>query len=282
MDEAQDMTLVGVQLVRALVSGSPGNSVAADGLLLVDDAAQRIYTGGFRLSWAQIRVGGRSEILQKNYRNTKSIVEAAIAIRGDTLPVREDDDDGAALHASYEREDGPLPTFLRVGKRGEGPAIVKEIQQLAEEECYDLETMAVLTRGNDDAERIARWLRSKHQIPCAMLRDLRGTQPLGAGVRVGTFDRSKGLDFRAVLIPRLGASVFPKDEETDETQLSIPVLRDAPTELTEEEREARQLDLDRLYVGMTRAKERVLLIADESPCLEIERARDLLEWRRRA
>lgn len=280
IDEAQDMTLVGVQLVRALVSGDPRNPVPADGLLLVDDAAQRIYTGGFRLSWAQIRVGGRSEILQKNYRNTKPIVEAAKAIRGDTLPVREDDDDGAALHASYEREDGPLPTFLRVGRRGEVPALVAEIQALVKEERLEMESIAVLTRGNDDADRIARWLRSKCQIPCAMLRDLRGTRPLGAGVRVGTFDRSKGLDFRAVLIPRLGASVFPKDEEADEAQLSMPVLRDAPTELTEEEREARQLDLDRLYVGMTRAKERVFLISDESPCPEIERASDLLEWRR--
>ena len=268
--------------MRALVSGGPGNPIPADGLLLVDDAAQRIYAGGFRLSWAQIRVGGRSEVLQKNYRNTKPIVEAAKAIRGDTLPVREDDDDGAALHASYERQDGLLPTFLRVGKRGEGPAIVEEIQALAREGRLELETIAVLTRGNNDAERIARWLRSKCQIPCAMLRNLRGTRPLGAGVRVGTFDRSKGLDFRAVLIPRLGASVFPKDEEADETQLSIPVVRDAPTELTEEEREARQLDLDRLYVGMTRAKERVFLVADESPSPEIERASDLLEWRRRA
>ena len=75
VDEAQDMTLVGMQLVRALVAGDRGNPVPPDGLLMLDDAAQRIYSGGFRLVWAGIQVSGRAEILKTNYRNTRQIVE---------------------------------------------------------------------------------------------------------------------------------------------------------------------------------------------------------------
>ena len=71
VDEAQRMTLMGMELVRALVAGKPENPVPPDGLLILDDAAQRIDVGGFRLSWAGLRVTGRSEILQTNYRNSQ-------------------------------------------------------------------------------------------------------------------------------------------------------------------------------------------------------------------
>ena len=280
VDEAQDMTLVGMQLVRALVAGDPGNPVPPDGLLILDDAAQRIYAGGFRLGWAGIQVTGRSEILRTNYRNTKPVVDAALAVRGDTLLVREDNDDGAALHAGYEREEGPTPAFLLVGKNGEAKAVADKIAELVREQGFAHETIGVLTRSNNDSDKIKKWLDEQWEIPCASLRDMRGDGALGSGVRVGTFDRSKGLEFRAVLIPRLGSSVFPKAEDEDEAQSAIPRIRDAPAEPTEEQREARQLDLDRLYVGMTRAKERLYLIADEAPCQEIERARDLMDWQR--
>ncbi len=36
--------------------------------------------------------------------------------------------------------------------------------------------------------------------------------------------------------------------------------------------------LDRLYVGMTRARERLYLVADEVPCEELEKARDRFDW----
>ncbi|MCY3817861.1 MAG: AAA family ATPase [Gammaproteobacteria bacterium] len=273
VDEAQDMTLVGMQLVRALVAGAPTNPVPPDALFMVDDAAQRIYAGGFHLRWAGIRVSGRSEILGRNYRNARPIVEAAKAIRGDKLPVRDDNDDGAALHASYARENGPRPVLLRVGEKGELPAIKREIQRLTQEEKLEYRTIAVLTRTNPDADAINTTLERWWNIPCTPLKDLRQGK-FGTGVRVGTFDRSKGLDFRAVIIPRLGASIFPKNE-SGEDQLILPGMGDAGDDMTDEEREARQLDLDRLYVGMTRAMEWLLLVADESPCGEIDETVDM-------
>ncbi len=277
VDEAQDMTLVGMQLVRALVAGDPGNPVPPDGLLMLDDAAQRIYSGGFRLAWAGIRVSGRAEILQTNYRNTKQIIETARAIRGDILPVREDDDDGAALHTKFEHEDGIRPQFMQVTKQGEIPAIAEKIRELIDDCDYAVDTIGVLTRSNGDCSQIKDFLERRWQIPCVLLKDIRGDKPLGKGIRIGTFDRGKGLEFRAVLIPRLGASIFPRTEDERNSQLAIPGMVDMHRELTEEDREARQLDLDRLYVGMTRAKERLYLIADELPCPEIECARNLMD-----
>ncbi|MCY3775030.1 MAG: AAA family ATPase [Candidatus Aminicenantes bacterium] len=271
VDEAQDMTLVGMQLVRALVAGKRENRVPRDGLLILDDAAQRIYAGGFRLAWADLRVKGRSEILRTNYRNTRPIVEAAKAVRGDVLPVMEDNDDGAALHADFEQTEGSLPVFIRVAPGGEVCAIADEVRKLVDDGSMTHESIGVLMRSNVDADRAAKALFRK-EVPCAMLKDMRhGT--LGDGVRVGTFDRSKGLEFRAVLIPRLGASIFPHKEEDRYLQQTIPGLPTTVREPTDEEREARQLELDRLYVGMTRAKERLYMIADEAPCPEVENAR---------
>ena len=276
VDEAQDMTLVGMQLVRALVAGRPENRVPRDGLLILDDAAQRIYAGGFRLSWAGLQVKGRSEILKTNYRNTQLVVEAAKAVRGDVLPVMEDNDDGAALHAEFVRKAGPLPVFIPVGPQEEFQAIVQEIRKLVDNEGVTHESIGVLMRSNHDAERAGEWLSDKG-IPCAMLRAMRAGA-LGDGVRVGTFDRSKGLEFRAVLIPRLGASVFPLKDADRSLQRTIPGFPSRVREPTDEEREARQLELDRLYVGMTRATERLFLIADETPCPEIENARPFFQW----
>ncbi len=279
VDEAQDMTLVGMQLVRALVAGKPENRVPRDGILILDDAAQRIYAGGFRLRWAGLQVKGRSEILKTNYRNTRPIIEAAKAVRGDTLPVQEDNDDGAALHAEFEQETGPSPVFIRVGPKGEVPAIAAEIQNLVREKGLTYGSIGVLMRSNSDADRARKALFRK-RIPCTLLRNMREGR-LGDGVRVGTFDRSKGLEFRAVFIPRIGASVFPQKEEGRYLQRPIPGLATAVRETTDEEREVRQLDLDRLYVGMTRAKETLYLVADEEPCPELDKARDFFEWRHR-
>lgn len=82
------------------------------------------------------------------------------------------------------------------------------------------------------------------------------------------------MEFRAVFIPRLGQSRFPIDTH-DPGQLSILVSEYKPTSpMEQEDLEERLLNLDRLYVAMTRAKDRLYLIADEQPCDEIQRARD--------
>ena len=280
VDEAQDMTLVGVQLVRALVAGAPRNAVPRDGILMLDDAAQRIYAGGFKPAWAKLDFTGRSEILRKNYRNGRAIFEASRAVRGDTLVVKEDNDDGAAaLDVKFERSKGARPIFLAVRPRGESPAIADRVRNLVEEEDFELQEIGVLTRRRRDADQFIRYLNKylKQKLnkahPCVNLQSLR-EQALGPGVRVGTFDRAKGLEFRAVFIPRLGKSHFPRDAAERDGAANA-----TPSQSSEEEKEARLLQLTRLYVAMTRAKDRLYLLADEEPCQEIDAARDYFDSR---
>jgi hypothetical protein len=85
IDEAQDLSLVGLQLVRSLVNaGADGDR--PNGLLLLGDGAQRIYAGGFKLRQAGVEVRGRTTVLRTNYRNTGEILRAAMAVAGDSEP----------------------------------------------------------------------------------------------------------------------------------------------------------------------------------------------------
>ena len=262
VDEAQDMTLVEMQLVRALVASAPHNPLPDDGVLILDDAAQRIYAGGYRPRWAGLEITGRSHILKRNYRNVPSIYRAAKRIRGNVLVAAEDDDDGAVIDVEFDLPDGDLeePVFNLVDSRGESPFLQDKIREITGRGEFKHNEIAVFVRHNRQVVGFMQGLKSG-RIPCVQLKP---SGISGDGVRVGTYDRAKGLEFRVVFIPCLGNTQFPPSSESDD-----PAQKDNDIARSHE---SRLLELDRLYVAMTRARERVFMIADEEPCSEIERA----------
>ncbi len=261
VDEAQDMTLVEMQLVRALVAGAPENPVPEDGVLVLDDPAQRIYAGGYRLGWAGLDIAGRAQVLKKNYRNMPAVYRAAKRVRGNELVALEHEDDRSILDAELgflDREE-EKPNFVLVDSDGEIPYLRAKIREISEGEKFSANEIGVFLKHNRQVDAAIRFLQS-HGIACAKLtRD--GIS--GSGVRVGTYDRARGLEFRAVFLPRLGSTQFPDDsgDIAGERQDSDP----------DQNLESRLLELDRLYVAMTRARELLILIADEEPCEEIWR-----------
>ena len=262
VDEAQDMTLVEMQLVRALVAGAPENPVPEDGVLVLDDPAQRIYAGGYRLGWAGLDIAGRAQVLKKNYRNMPAVYRAAKRVRGNELVALEHEDDRSILDAELgflDREE-EKPNLVLVDSDGEIPYLRAKIREICEGEKFNANEIGVFLKHNSQVDAAIRFLQS-HGIACAKLtRD--GISR--SGVRVGTYDRARGLEFRAVFLPRLGVTQFPDDSDdtAGERQDSDP----------DQDLESRLLELDRLYVAMTRARELLILIADEEPCEEIRRA----------
>ncbi len=259
VDEAQDITLVELQRVRALVAGAPENPVPKDGVLILDDPAQRIYPGGYRLGWSGLDITGRAQVLRKNYRNLPEVYRAAKRIRGSELVTMEHEDDKYILDAELgfpDRED-EKPILALVDRDGEYLYLCEKIRKICSDDNYSADEIAVFLKHNSQVDAAIRFLQG-HGVYCARLtRD--GIS--GSGVRVGTYDRARGLEFRAVFLPRLGSTQFPDDTDSDWQNF------DADQDL-----ESRQLELDRLYVAMTRARELLLLIADEEPCEEIRRA----------
>ncbi len=268
VDEGQDMTLVGIQLVRALVAGGPESQLRPDSILMMDDTAQRIYPGGYRPRWANLDYTGNSTTLNVNSRNSKAIFEAARAVRGDVLIGKDANDDGAAEDVKFERDSGELPMLLKTSEKGEAKVILKEIVDLITNEGFSPEEIAVLVWRSSDVFDLENYLNNKG-IPCFNLKGLRD-EPIGQGVRIGTFDRAKGMEFLVVFIPRLGKSRFPLDES------SLVDSESLPSEIEEK----RQLNLDRLYAAMTRARDLLYLIVDEDPCKEIDRAYDYFQFKR--
>ena len=206
-----------------------------------------------------------------HYRNSRAIFEAAVAVRGKVVVAKDANDDGAVEDVECELEKGSPPVLL-IGVEKELTVVSKCIDELVKSQGYKHSEIAVLALHNTDIEEILKFFYGK-KLPCANLQDLR-KEPLGKGVRVGTFDRAKGIEFRAVFIVRLGNSIFPLGEEDrlQRRQLSLDSIIEP--ELFEEEKELYQLHLDRLYVAMTRARERLFLITNEQPCPEIMHAYD--------
>jgi superfamily I DNA/RNA helicase len=87
------------------------------------------------------------------------------------------------------------------------------------------------------------------------------------GVLVGTLKRAKGLEFKEVFIPGLSAAEWPSRWFV-------------PPDLSAEQREERiALQLRTLFVGMTRARDRLTLLTGGKPADPLERASWALEVR---
>lgn len=255
VDEAQDLSEIGVRLLYEL-DASPNHS----GLMIVGDGQQSIYPGGFSLRSLGIDVRGRARVLTENWRNTWSVWTAARAImEGEAF---DDLDEDVGL-----RPTGEEPAPLTVGEPAElhllrSPA--EELELLAAlvaeriESGTDAGDIAVLVdvrRKGADAERALK----AANVPTVRLEQYEGEH--ANGVLVGTFRRAKGLEFKEVFVCGLAGAEWP-------SRWFVPL--DLPREQREE-----RLALQRrtLFVGLTRARDRLALLAGGEPAPLVDKAR---------
>lgn len=160
VDEAQDLTLVGIQFVRALVTGKLIEELRKDSILMLDDAAQRIYPGGFRPAWANLNFSGHSDTLDVNFRNTRRIFQAARAVRGEVVVSRDANDDGSVDAVRFEGGEGDRPVMI-VARRKETKLILERIRDLVENEGFAHNEIGVLVLRNKDAESLLEGLKGR-------------------------------------------------------------------------------------------------------------------------
>ncbi|MFJ9547032.1 UvrD-helicase domain-containing protein [Streptomyces erythrochromogenes] len=227
VDEVQDLTLVGVRLLHALVGNAP------NGLLLVGDGQQSVYPGGFRLTDAGIDIrGDRGQVLRTNYRNSRQILDAALAVVADD---------------AFEDIDGePTPGRRDVDLTYHDGNVVRVTEPTAE--AHDRELVGALRALPDGALAgtallcPSQWALGHYQrllaragIPVCRLEQYDGN-PVDA-VKLGTYSRAKGLEFKNVFLPRYDAESA------------------AGTPATDTARERAELRRSRLFVAMTRARD---------------------------
>lgn len=238
VDEAQDLTMVGLQLLRSLVNA--GVRDRPDGLFLVGDGAQRVYPGGFTLRQAGVEVRGRTTVLRVNYRNTHEILAAALKVAGDERVVDLDEEfKRGELVASTARQ-GVQPMLFRYGTdAAEQAGLVERIADVTSTEQIGVGDVAVFCRSAAVCAVFEAAL-ERANVPWQPLTSYEGV-PIER-VKVGTYAEAKGLEFKAVFLPGFSASVDHDDATAEE-----------------EREELRALEMSRVFVAMTRARDVLVL-----------------------
>lgn len=250
VDEAQDITMAGLQFLRALVNAPHPDQDRPNGMLILGDGAQRIYPGGYTLRQAGIEVRGRTTVLSVNYRNTDEILSAAMAIAGDNRVHDLAEDFRRADDRADTSRRGPRPLLVRAsGLPAQLDEIVRRIGEITEADGnIGPGDIAILVPMNHQVKKVYDRIR-RTRFGVQRLEKYNG-RPNNL-VKVGTFHRGKGLEFKVVFLPDLTKGRFPRKPRRNQT--------------VEEAAEARELEISQLFVAMTRARDILVLLYDELP-----------------
>ncbi|MER7822481.1 UvrD-helicase domain-containing protein [Streptomyces sp. NPDC096097] len=239
VDEVQDLTLVGVRLLHALVGDAP------NGLLLVGDGQQTVYPGGFRLTDAGIDIrGDRGQVLRTNYRNSKQILDAALAVVADDAF---EDLDG--LRTSGRRDvdltyhDGDVVRVTRPTADAHDRDLLDALRSLPDGARADTALLCPSMRTLGHYRRLL----TQEGIPVCQLEHYDGRAV--DAVKLGTYRRAKGLEFKNVFLPRYDAV---PGQGTPAGPAAGPAIG---TGTSETARERAELLRSQLFVAMTRARD---------------------------
>jgi mRNA-degrading endonuclease RelE of RelBE toxin-antitoxin system len=250
-DEAQDLGATAVQMLVEISGGLPSPN-----LTLVGDGQQAIYPGGFSLLQMGVDVRGRATVLRTNWRNTYAIWVAARAF----IAGEEFDDLDEEPAAGRDVEESPLPMRdgispgLWVADGRDEAALAAEVVGEALQLGGAPGDTGVLAPTNAQVSV----LRSALQAAGIATRELSRYEGLHEPfVRVGTFHRAKGLEFKHVVVTGLSDATWPpKRPGLDEVARA----------------EARGRDVRAAFVAMTRARDRLDVVVSGSPAAELEAA----------
>lgn len=252
VDEVQDLSVVGLQLLHSLVGDT------RDGLLLVGDGQQSIYTGSFTATEAGLSLTGRAAILRRNYRNGGNILRRALeVVAQDEFADLEQRLAPGTRDVDVIRPGGQVTELSAADEDSAVAALNSAVSDLIENGTRPGD-LAVLCGTNERALTWARRLRTAG-IQAMSLTDYDGL-PINH-IKVGTYHRAKGLEFAHVFIPDLHQT--PRPRAAGETEDAF--------------QERCELEHRQLFVAMTRARDglwlcRIDTAATSGPATSIDSA----------
>ena len=241
-DEVQDFSPGDLRLLRALVPCGDND------IFLVGDAHQRIYGPTASLSASGVDARGRSKRLKLNYRTTQEIKEWAVRLlEGRAVDDLDDGEDSLRGYRSLRH--GDAPTQRQFATLREETAFVTErvrawISTGAPEE------VCLVARTHDAVETFRAAL-SQAGITSTVVQT-EAQESAGAGVRVATMHRVKGLEFPRVLIAGVRNDTSPLATSAD--------FADAGAREDHEQQERRLL-----FVAATRARDELVVTGHGPP-----------------
>lgn len=240
IDEGHDFQPGWLKLVAQMVDP------ATNSLLLLYDDAQTIYEqrqrSRFSFKSVGIQAQGRTTILKLNYRNTAKILELAYEFAREVLTPTEVNEDDAPILVQPESAGryGQLPELRMLPNFQEEVEFLAERAKQFQSEGIAWQDIAILYRERSLGEKIWQGLKQLG-LPVDWVnrdKDSRRFNPADPSIKLLTLHSSKGLEFPVVLIAGLGYLPEPRSPLEAEVRL--------------------------LYVGMTRAMDRLVLTSDRS------------------
>ena len=260
IDESQDLTLVALQLIRALVNGPYGDR--PDALFIAGDGAQRIYAGGFTLRQAGVEVRGRTSVLKVNYRNTDAVYAAAVGVAGqDSIEDLDEDYVRGDEPAEIGRHGAPVELLVGTSFEDEIERVATRAKEImAAEHSVGPGDVVVCCATNRQAKTAIAVFKERG-LPVQELEKYDGTP--NELMKVGTHHRVKGLEFKVVFLPGLSDGEFPRP----------PAQGMDPNE----HQDQRALNMSALFVAMTRARDHLVLSCTDNPSEVLEPIIDKLQ-----
>jgi len=237
IDEGHDFEPEWLRLTTQLVDP------AVNSLLLLYDDAQSIYKKRsaleFSLSSVGIQAQGRTTILKINYRNTRQIMQFAWDLTKANLQNNNGASDIPQVAPQSAGGTGSPPVVRQFASMQEEITwLVRCLRTWHDERGIAFRDMAVLYQGGEAGKKMEEALQQEG-IACIWLKDAKTRKNYRVDedkIPIMTIHSSKGLEFSTVA---LMDATFIHGKEVDAVTLS----------------DAMRL----LYVGMTRATERLLL-----------------------
>lgn len=241
VDEMQDLGSVELEIIRAIAPAQQ------DGLLLAGDPNQQVFPKSHNRAAAGIRIAATDRrYLRKNYRNTKQILEAGLALlesfgRTDLFS----DSETKALSPELSVREGPRPLAVLTKDRSAEQTFI--VQYVAEQLRLrpDAPVGIVVCGVREDNPTQLGAIQKQFiegGLPVRLLSQDSGL--LVGGVYLSALETIKGFEFGLIVITRCSGAVIP----------------DLDTPVEERWREAR-----RLYVAMTRGRDEVVFTYSGRP-----------------
>jgi superfamily I DNA/RNA helicase len=227
VDEGQDFS---PSMLRSLAVAIPPNG----SLSVFGDVAQQIY--GTRLSWKDAGLAVRKVFdFKENYRNSREISALALALANSEYYKDEPD----IVIPSEVSIGGPKPTLVCCETpEAENAFVLKQAVELAK-----TMRIAVLFRKNAAVEQFLTNVRKCSNVRCTALHPERGVWFWELGLMAGTYQAAKGLEFDCIWMPHSDSETWPNPDRVAEIGVE----------------DARDEDARLLYVGITRARKRLII-----------------------
>lgn len=234
-DETQDFRPADLKLLRALLPEGSND------IFVVGDGHQRIYGHKAALGKCGIQIRGRSRNLRINYRTTQRIRNFAVALlEGQSIDDLDGGHDDLKGYRSLRSGVDPEVCWCQTPNQ-ELELIAIHLEDWVKEGVKP-EEICIAARFKSQVEEYQRLLGERGLTVQRI--ETEGDKKLGAGFRIATMHRLKGLEFRAVVLAGVQRG-------------SVPALFTHPDAASQEDHLLSERCL--LYVAATRARDLLLV-----------------------